>query len=82
MKQFKLGVYIKPNGNLVTVEIDDNKETRNSKYIVVDGTKANYGIYMMFKKSERPFSLIGSSSLDLGWGPSAFMNTCEYLGEL
>lgn len=82
MKEFKLGVYIKPNGNLITVSEIKEAENVNFKYEIMDGTKWNSFPYSLLSPVNRPYKTIGSSSLSLGWGPSAFMNKCEYLTEL
>lgn len=81
-KVFKLGVYMKSNGNLVTVETIDKAENVNMKYMIIDGRKCNGPIAKLLPKNVRPDMVLESSSLKLGWGPSAYMNKCEYLGEL
>ena len=81
-KEFKLGVYLKPNGNLVTIEENVHDDGRKF-YIVLDGKRNNSRLCkLLLKPQDR--SLIGweSSNLRLGWGPSKYLNNCEYLGEL
>ena len=83
-KEFKLGVYMKPNGNLVSVEENHVSDRPHMKYCVIDGRKISGPIAKLLypKLKDRPYLVLESSSLNLGWGPSRYLNECEYLGEL
>lgn len=77
-KEFKYGVYIKPNGKLVLL---DNGGP-NGKYHLLAGAKSNNPyIRLVFPRfKDRPD--IGWCGETIGWGPTAYLNKCEYLGDL
>lgn len=83
-KEFKLGVYIKQNGGkLVTVEVNKDYNTKERwPYLVINGDKNNSFPYNLLKPNSRPLAYITSSSLRLGWGPTAYLKKCDYLGDL
>lgn len=71
---YKYGVYMKPNGKLVSLENGNS----NGRYHLFTG-----------KISMSPLARAFGYSIDVGWcgstlewGPTAFIKKCEYLGEL
>lgn len=74
---FKYGVYLKPNGKLVLLE-----KGEKNKYHLTDGRRSDNALFRLLKikPSKRPY--VGWSGNSMGWGPTKFLNKCEYLGEL
>jgi hypothetical protein len=81
-KEFKTGVYMKPNGKLVLVTFEFSEERNRELWHVYDGKKANSRLIRAFypKVKDRPDIVLTGDSL--GWGPSSYLNKSEYLGEL
>ena len=78
MKDFKYGVYLKQNGNLVLLE-----KGVIYKYFILDGKKITNPLLMaLYKKIKEPIPYIVGVSTSVGWGPTKYLNKCEYLGEL
>lgn len=74
-REWRYGVYMKRTGKLVLLE--DPQDTQH-KYALSDG-----------RKTKNPLikALLGNvymawHSNSLGWGPTTFMKTAEYLGPL
>lgn len=81
-KKWKNGVYLKRSGHFAIVDFAAVEECVHKRYVVDEGKRQTGWVTKLVypKVKDRPFlNLIGDS---LGWGPSKFMNTAEYLGEL
>ncbi len=78
LKEFKDGVYLKPNGNLA-IKYSFEKEGKLKVYVDEGKSKRvalKGGIKVML-----PIVIEGNNH-KIGWGPCAFLNKSEYLGEL
>ena len=76
MKEYKCGVYLKPNGNLVTVEIGEDKI-----FWVCTGQVSKSPLIKLLRPDPMD-RLLGWAGKCIGWGPTKFLEKCEYLGEL
>ena len=77
-REFKHGVYMKLNGKLVSLE-----KGNRVKYHLLDGCKSkNKAINALYKIQGANAPLMGWDGNSMGWGPTSYLNHCEYLGEL
>lgn len=77
---FKEGVYMKPDGKLVTIE-----KQNDGSYITLDGRLHKSPLVRALARSrgEIPYAGWTSQSLkNMDWGPLKYLSKCEYLGEL
>jgi len=75
-RKFKYGVYMKPSGKLVVLEKGDT-----CKFCLLDGRK-KLGLRIIKKKVTVVLAYAGWHGETIGWGPTNYLNKCEYLGEL
>lgn len=79
--EFKLGIYKKKSGKIVYLTKGESDQFKREVFQIYDGRRANNPIIraMIPRVKDRPLMVLEGDSL--GWGPTKYLNTSEYLGD-